>query len=115
MKIAIPSNDSINIFKRTGRAEKFVIAEINDSKFNIVDTVLNQHTHEHGDHHHHDEHGHSHDDLFESIAGSEFVVVNVVGKQLKTDLEKNAIGIFKTKETAVEAGILDFISNKIIK
>lgn len=115
MKVAIPSNDLVNIFKRTGRTEKFVIAEIKDSNFNIVDTVFNQHMHDHDEHHHHDENGHSHDDLFESISGCDHVIVNVVGKQLKTDMEKNGIGIFKTKEKTVKAGVLDFISKSIIK
>ena len=112
MKIAIPSNDSINIFKRTGRTEKFVIAEIIDSKFNIVSAVLNKHNHDHDEDEHKHEHGHSHDDLFESIAGCSYVIVNVVGKNLKADMEMNGIGIFKTKETTVEAGILDFISKR---
>ncbi len=115
MKVAIPSNDSINIFKRTGQAKKFTIAEINDSDFSIVDAVFNKHTHEHGEDHHHDENGHSHDDLFESIEGCKHIIVNVVGKQLKADLEKNNIGIFKTKEITVDGGILDFVAKNIIK
>ena len=113
MKVAIPSNDLVNIFKRTGRTEKFVIAEIINSEFSIVNTVLNKHNHDHDEDNHAHDHGHSHDDLFESIAGCSYVIVNVVGKQLKADMEINNIGIFKTKETNVEAGILDFISKKI--
>lgn len=116
MKVAIPTNDSVNIFKRTGKAGKFVLAEVDKTKFNILETVLNKHSHDHDEHHHHhDDNGHSHDDLFESIAGCEYIVVNVVGKQLKADLEKKGINIFKTKELTVEAAILDLISSEVIK
>jgi len=110
MKVAIPSNDGVNIFKRTGRAEKFVISEISDSKFKVIKTVANEHSHDHDENHSEEEHGHSHNELVKSIEGCEYLIVNMIGKHLKADMDKNRVKIFKTSSTTIEGGILDFIS-----
>ncbi len=113
MQVAIPTNDSVNIFKRTGRAPKFVIAEISGNTFSFLKTVDNKHTHDHNDNEHEKEH--SHQDLVDSISGCKYIIVNMVGKHLKTDMTKNNIQIFITKEETIETGLTDFISNVIDK
>lgn len=114
MKVAIPSNDGVNIFKRTGRAEKFVIAEVFGDTFKFVDTVKNSHSHEHDDNDSHDEHEHSHDNLVKSIAGCEFLLVNMIGKHLKADIDKSGIKVFKTSITIIDETLLEFISKNIV-
>jgi len=106
MLLAIPSNDSVNIFKRTGRASKFVVAEISGDTFSFVKTVANKHTHNHNE----NEEDHSHQDLVDSIADCKYIIVNMVGKHLKADMAKNNIEIFITKEETVKGGLADFIS-----
>jgi len=108
MLVAIPSNDSLNIFKRTGRASNFVIAEVSGNTFSFVKTVANNHTHDHNNNENEEEH--SHQDLVDSIKGCKYVIVNMVGKHLKADMVKNSIEIFITKEETVENGLNDFIS-----
>lgn len=115
MKVAIPSNDGVNVFKRTGRAEKFVLAEISDNTYKIIGNVANKHSHEHDDKHSHDEHEHSHDDLVKSIAGCEYLLVNMIGKHLKTDIDKSGINIFKTSFTKLDDALSDFITKNNVK
>jgi len=109
MQVAIPTNDSVNIFKRTGRAPKFVIAEISGNNFSVIKTVDNHHTHDHHENEHEEEH--SHQDLVDSIAGCKHIIANMVGKHLKADMMENNIKIFITKEKTIEGGLNDFISH----
>jgi len=115
MKIAIPSNDGINIFKRTGRAEKFVISEISENTFKIIGSVVNSHSHDHDDNHSHEEHEHSHNDLVKTIEGCDYLLVNMIGKHLKTDMDNSGIKIFKSSFTIIEDALLDFISKNSVE
>jgi len=115
MKIAIPSNDGVNIFKRSGRAEKFVISEISENSFKIIGNIVNTHSHDHDDNHSHNEHEHSHNDLVKAIEGCEYLLVNMIGKHLKADMVNSGIKIFKSSFTLVEDAISDFISKNSVK
>ncbi len=108
MKIAIPTQDKQNIFKRTGRAPLFVIYEYKNGVWNETGSVTNRHHHEE---HHHEGEAHSHAELVKQIESCDAILLNHVGKHLKNDLEQAGIKIIKTeKENIKEA--LEFVIKK---
>ncbi len=113
MRIAIPTNDKITIFKRTGRADAFLIFEIDQVSVKEVDYRKNLHNHD--DHEHsEDHHNHSHDELVETLSDCSFVLVNVIGKNLLADLTNSGIIVFKTKEKNIKNAIADFNTSRNI-
>ena len=108
MRIAIPTNDRIRIFKRTGRANAFLIVDVDAASANEIDYRTNTHSHEDDAHDHEENHDHSHADLVESLSDCAFIVVNVIGKHLLADLTNAGIIIFKTREENIKNAIADF-------
>lgn len=104
MKIAIPTNNRIEIAKRTGRASEFAFYTIENGEIKSVTYKKNTHSHNdhdrneghhHGEHEDHDhgghnhEHGeHSHDDLLEILTDIDLLLVRAVGKYMRKTLHK---------------------------
>jgi len=114
MRIAIPTNDKISLFQRTGRADAFLIFEVDMTNIREVDYRKNQHAHDEHSHDEGEEHDHSHTELVEAISDCAFVVVNVVGKHLLSDLTNAGIVVFKTKEQNIKNAIADFNASRHI-
>ncbi len=112
MKIAIPTNDKKHLFKRSGRAEGFLVADVSDTEHAIKDERLNTHSHHH--HHGHNEeseHGHSHKEIVDALSDCSYLVVNVIGKHFLHDLQTAGIEVFQTDETTITGAIDDFRKN----
>ncbi len=109
MKIAIPTNDKEHLFKRSGRAKGFLVADVSGSEHVIEDFRLNNHSHHH--HHGHDEeseHGHSHKEIVDALSDCSYLVVNVIGKHFLRDMQDAGINVFKTHETTIAGALEDF-------
>ncbi len=107
MRIAIPTNDQSTIFKRSGRAQGFLILDVTPVGFKIVDYRKN----EHGHHHHHGEeheHGHSHKEIVEALKDCDYLVVNMIGKHFGGDVKEAGIRVFKTDATSIEEAVEAF-------
>jgi predicted Fe-Mo cluster-binding NifX family protein len=116
MKIAIPTNDKVNIFKRSGRAKGFLIVNISNGNHSIHDYRGNSHSHSHD--HHHDEnehHDHSHKELVDSLSDCNYLVVNIIGKHFNHDITAAGIKVFKTDERAISDAIEDFKKGVLTK
>jgi len=91
MKIAIPTDDRINIANRTGRAIEFAIYTLENGIVQNVEYKKNTHHHEEGEHHHHGEgqghHGHSHADMVEQLKGIDVFLVSHLGSHFKDEVE----------------------------
>jgi predicted Fe-Mo cluster-binding NifX family protein len=112
MRIAIPTNDKETLFKRSGQAKGFLVADISGNGFSVVDYRKNSHSH----HHHHGEdeghHGHSHKEITDALGDCDFLVVNMIGKHFGGDLKEAGIKIFKTDKVTVNEAINHFIENE---
>jgi predicted Fe-Mo cluster-binding NifX family protein len=107
MRVAIPTNDKKNIFKRSGRAAGFLVIDVNDHGFDMVDYRKN----EHGHHHHHGEeheHGHSHKEIVDSLSDCQYLVVNMIGKHFGGDVKAAGIKVFKTDQESIEDALEEF-------
>lgn len=105
MKIAIPTNDRKTIAKRTGRCEEFAVYEITNNKVISADYRKNTHDHDHEE----EEHEHSHSDIMELLSDADMMIVQMVGKHMKSDLEKSNLEYQKTKESDIETILNTFL------
>ena len=115
MRVAIPTNDKENIFKRTGRANGFLIADVANSDYTVKDYRPNTHSHHH--HHGHDEHheqGHSHKEIVNALSDCNYLNVNMIGKHFGSDLKPAGIKVFKTDKTSVKDAMDDFIKKNYL-
>ncbi len=101
MKIAIPTNDRQTIAERTGRCKEFAIIDMEGAEPSFT---YKENTHTHGHHHgekHGEEHSHSHDEIIAVLDGVDMLIVKMMGKHLKNDLEAHAIPYTQTTETEI--------------
>ncbi len=116
MKIAIPSNDNLNISSHFGRTKGFVICEMDNDK--IIKKEFKQNTftgHAQGLHHD-NKHGHgnhSHNGIFNAIGDCEIVIAGGMGRRLYDDFEKNNIKVFVTKEKNIDNALKLFMNNNL--
>jgi len=111
MRAAVPTNDKTTLFKRSGRADGFLIIDIQENGFREVDFRNNTHSH----HHHHGEehHGHSHKEIVDALSDCNYIIVNIVGKHFGKDLLDAGIKIFKTEKQSISEAVKDFLANEI--
>jgi predicted Fe-Mo cluster-binding NifX family protein len=114
MRIAIPTNDKISLFQRTGRADAFLIFDVDMADIQEVDYRKTQHAEEEHSHEEGDTHDHSHAELVDSLSDCAFIVVNQIGKHLMKDIKNAGILVFKTKEQNIKNAIADFNASRHI-
>ena len=125
MKIAIPTNNRIEIAKRTGRASEFAFYNIENG--GIKSVTYKKNTHSHDDHdrnegHHHGEnesheHGkhehqhveHNHDELLEILTDIDVLLVRAVGKYMRKTLQKGNINYKLVKIDVISEILEDYL------
>lgn len=103
MKIAIPTSDRINVYKRTGRALEFAICELVNGSYEFVEFIKNPHEHSEQE-----EHEHSHHDIVEALKDCDALLVIGAGTQFKKDFGAAGIPLYKTYETELKEAIITF-------
>lgn len=98
MIIALPTNDRKSLAERTGRCEEFAIYKIENNTVSLMEYRKN--THEHHDHNNDHEKGesHTHNEIIEILTDIDLLVIKIVGKHFKNDLDNHSIKYEKTKE-----------------
>ncbi|MCK5815660.1 MAG: NifB/NifX family molybdenum-iron cluster-binding protein [Flavobacteriaceae bacterium] len=120
MKIAIPSNNNINISRHFGRTKGFVICEIENDTIIKKEYTQNTFTGHaqglHSDHDHNHEHGqgnHSHDGIFNAIGDCKIVIAGGMGRKLYNDFEQKNIKVFVTKEKNIDSALNLFLNSEL--
>ncbi len=117
MKIAIPTNDRINVAERSGRASEFAIIEIKNNKIINIDYIENEHetNHHSGKGHNHGEHesDHNHDDLVQLLNGIDFIIGKKFGPHFSRDFYKAGIKMQLTKLKNIDDIISEHLSKKV--
>ncbi len=115
MKIAIPSNDKINITGHFGRTKGFVICEVDNQKVINKEYKENNFTghaqgkHEESQH----EHNHSHEGIFEAIGDCQMVVAGGMGRKLYDEFLQKNIKVFVTKEKNIDNALNLFFDGNL--
>ncbi len=113
-KIALPTDDNINICPHFGRTKGFRIIETDGTKITGEEYRENNFTgHAMGQHHDHDHHEghqpHSHQGIFEALAECKTVIANGMGRRLYDDFEQAGVEVFITRETQIDKAVQSFI------
>ncbi len=136
MKIAIATDDRINIAKRTGRAKEFVIYSITDGKIQNIEFKENLHRHHHDEYEHHQHnpgqgkgqgrnkhterhlHGHHHtpgkhlhDEVVEILRNVDVLLYKALGKYMRQDMLNAKINIKRTSKEKLEEIVRDYLES----
>lgn len=119
MKIAVPSEDKISIARHFGRANGFIIFEIENNEIKEKEYrknsftghmqglhVAHQNNHEHGHHH-------SHEGILSGLADCEVIIAGGMGRRAFNDLDKAGKKIFVTKLSNAEEAIQSYLANEL--
>ena len=120
MKIAIATDDFVNITGHVGRCRGFLIYELENGKIISKENVENTFTHHKmGVHHHHGEgHGHGgghqgHGDLVEGLSGCSNLICQAAGWRLVDELKQNKIDVIFTNEANADTAAIKFSTGNL--
>ncbi len=111
MKIAVPTNDKVNINTRTGQSAGFLVIEIKNGRMFCEEYRVNPPHENHGHNDIGEEEEHSHDELVENIKDCKAVIVNAVGRFMHRDLFDKNIEIFRTKQKNIDEAVKEYLAN----
>ncbi len=119
-KLAIPTDDGKTVASHFGRAQYFMLVEIDGDKEISRKLVENLHARghhgEHGEHHGHGGHGngHGHDEVFMSTGDIEGVIAVRIGPHMFEDLKARNIRVYLVSVgKSIENAINSFIEGKL--
>ncbi len=120
MKIAVASNNHVNVSGHLGRCKEFVVFETNNEK-NIVSKEIRQNTFNHhshfGDEHQHWHegiHAHNHNELIGIINDCSHIIFQSGGWRVIEDLKANNITPLLTDEADAEKAVKKFLAGELI-
>jgi predicted Fe-Mo cluster-binding NifX family protein len=116
MKIAIPSDDKINISGHFGRTKGFVICELENNKVIHKEYKENNFTGHSQGLHHDNNHEHvtqSHNGIFNAIGDCGVVIAGGMGQRLYSDFELKNIAVYITKEYNIDKAIQLYVTDKL--
>jgi len=107
MRIAIPSDDGINVASHTGRASGFVIYDIENDQAIRIEYRSNRYTGHalgkcDGSEHHSSNQHHSHDSLLGALDDCNMMLAHGMGPRLVADLATRNIQVVFCDETLAE-------------
>lgn len=129
MKIAVATNNGVNVTGHLGRCRSFIVYEIEDRKIKerlLRENVFTHHNRRgngggHGHQHHHgEEHGRKHgegcrghNELVEGLRDCQTVIFNSGGWRVVDDLRTNNIQPFLTDETNADSAVNKFLNGEL--
>lgn len=111
MRIAVPTSDRINLFKRTGRTKEFAIYDVNSGSHEFVE--FRENPHKHHDHEEEEHDNHSHDDVVGTLKDCDALLVHTAGQHFRIDFDKADIPLYKTKQLLLKDVISIFATDML--
>jgi len=109
MKIAVASDDKINIANHFGRTLGFLIFDIEDQKISgkqYVENIITGHSQGHHNEHNHEHgHHHSHIGILSALKDSQVVISRGMGRRLYVDFQQANKEVFISNEVNAEKAI----------
>lgn len=114
MKLAVASDNFINVCGHIGRCNGFLIYKIENNKIVNVEKLENNFTHHKmsGANHNHS-HGHSHSSLIEALSECSHLICTSAGWRLRDEFEQNNKQLVFTNESDAETAVNNFISGTL--
>ncbi len=120
MKIAVATNDEINLTGHVGRCHGFIVYEVDENKIINKEIRQNNFTHHHSSHnhnheHHHGEgHRHGHENLIEGLKDCSYILFQGGGWRLIEDLKANNIIPILTSENNADEAVIKFLKGELV-
>lgn len=120
MKIAIPSDNKVQISAHFGRTRGFMVYEIDRNE--ILNSEYRDNTftgHAMGQHHEHDHHEdndhqqHTHGRILDALNDCEVVIAGGMGRRLLDDLSNANIKVFVTRESDINSALHAYIEESL--
>lgn len=119
MKIAVASDNQINVSGHLGRVNGFLIYEVSDNKVIGRNYILNSFTNhkigEKHEHHHGPGHAHSHQSLINALSGVETLIFQSGGWRVIEDLKNNGIKPFLTDEREADKAVEKYLNGELVE
>ena len=110
MKVAVATDDFINVTGHVGRCNGFLVYEIEDGKIVNVESRENNFTNhkrsEHHSHGHEHSHGHSHSALVEGLSDCSHLICTAAGWRMENDFKNVGKELIFTDEKIAEIAAL---------
>lgn len=127
MKIAVASDNNINVTGHLGRCKSFVVFETNDKEIlnrEIRENTFRHHENSHGNHAYQHEHrhehnhgqgegAHNHNGLIEILKDCDYVIFQSGGWRVIEDLRANNITPLLTDEEYVEGAVKKLLAGEL--
>jgi predicted Fe-Mo cluster-binding NifX family protein len=114
MKIAVASDDGVNISSHFGQTRGFVVYNIDD-KGNVRKSYIeNTFTGHAVGQHNHASHSKKHEAILKALSGCDVIISNGMGRMIYADLKNADIRPIITRETKVSIAIDLFIEKKLV-
>ena len=116
MKVAIPTDDKVNISGHFGRTLGFKIYEIENSKVINSEHRTNTFTGHAQGHHQEKHHGgdhQSHGGILQNLNDCDVVIAGGMGRRLFDDFSNNNMQVFITSEPVIDKAIELFLSGTL--
>ncbi len=113
MKIAVPTNDGVNVAERSGRARNFAVIEVDNNKIESIVFLENNHeeTHHSGKHGSKDETAHGHKDLVDLLKGINVIAGKKFGPHFSRDFHQAGIDMRLSENTVIEEIALEIYNS----
>jgi len=111
MRIAIPTSNRTELFKRTGRTKEFAIFDVENGSSTLVEYRANPHKHEEEEDKGH--HEHSHADIVQVLIDCDALLVHTAGSNFRKDFDEADIPLFQTKQSLLLDVINIFASDML--
>ena len=105
MKIAVATDDFVNVTGHVGRCKGFIIFDIENQKIKNVEERENNFTHHKLKNNHSNSHEHSHNNLLEGLKDCSQLICTSAGWRLREDLESAKKEVIFTSEKIAEDAV----------
>ena len=115
MKIAVASDDNVNLALHFGRTKGFIVYEIENNEIKKREYVMNTFTgHSNGLHHHeHAGHHHSHRGILEALKECSVVISHGMGRRMLVDFERVGKEVFITSANSADDAIKMYLTGNL--
>jgi predicted Fe-Mo cluster-binding NifX family protein len=119
MKVAVATDDFVNVTGHVGRCNGFLVYEIEDGKVINVESRENNftnhkrsehHSHEHGHEH---SHGHSHSALVDGLSDCSHLICTAAGWRMQNDFKDVGKELIFTDEKIAEIAALKLVEGSL--
>lgn len=115
MKLAVASDNYINVTGHIGRCNGFIIYEIENNEIVNIEkreNIFTNHKKNGGENHSHS-HGHSHSSLIEALSDCSHLICTSAGWRLRDDFEQNNKELIFTNEEDAETAVKKFLAGSL--